>query len=88
MATAKFDTNHKFVRVLDTRPNGMIEFEFAIGEPEVFVELIMPRPAFEEFCTANAVTFLTGPHPTGSDAEADGSDFEWTLREATHQRFR
>lgn len=88
MATAKFDTNQKFVRVLETRPNGMVEFEFAIGEPEIFVELIMPKAAFEEFCKSNAVTFLDLPHPHAADPEADGSDFDWTLREATHQRFR
>lgn len=88
MATAQFDTNRKYVRVLETRANGMVEFEFAIGEPEIFAELIMPKAAFEEFCKSNAVTFLSGAHPVSADRDADGSDFDWTLREATHQRFR
>lgn len=88
MATTQFDTNQKYVRVLETRPNGMVEFEFAIGEPEIFVELIMPRKAFEEFCKSNGVTFLDLPHPHGANPDGDGSDFDWTLREATHQRFR
>jgi phenol hydroxylase P0 protein len=53
-----FDTTHKFVRVIEAREGGLIEFEFAIGEPELFVELIMPAHAFVEFCEANQVTVL------------------------------
>jgi len=78
MTGSHFDTNKKFVRVLETNRAGMVEFEFAIGEPELFVELIMPEPAFEEFCRTNAVTFITGEH--GS------TDMDWRLRDATRQR--
>lgn len=49
----------KFVRVRRRRDNGLVEFDFAIGTPEVFVELIMPDAAFDEFCRANAVVDLT-----------------------------
>lgn len=52
------DVSRKFVRVLQTRPNGLVEFEFSIGWPELAVELMLPRPAFEAFCQANHVQRL------------------------------
>ncbi len=56
----------KFVRVRRRRDNGLVEFDFAIGTPEVFVELMMPDAAFDEFCRTNAVVDLTGqPGPDG-----------------------
>jgi phenol hydroxylase P0 protein len=49
------DTSLRFVRVTERRPDGLVAFEFAIGWPELAVELLLPAPAFEEFCTANRV---------------------------------
>jgi phenol hydroxylase P0 protein len=72
------DTARRFVRVSDQRANGFIEFEFAIGEPDVFVELILSRQAFDEFCAANAVEMLP-PRPAG---EAK-SDWDWRLADVT-----
>jgi hypothetical protein len=40
------------------RPDGFIEFEFAIGDPELAVELMLPESAFHEFCLANEVIVL------------------------------
>lgn len=85
MGTHTFDTTRKFVRVIETRDNGMVEFEFAIGEPELFVELLLPQPAFAEFCATNAVTLL-GNAIANPDAEA--AQWDWNLRQATHQRFK
>lgn len=81
-----FDTTRKFVRVIETRANGMVEFEFAIGEPELFVELLLPATAFAEFCAANAVTMLGVA--TAPDAGSDAAQWQWNLRQATHQRFK
>ena len=38
-----------FVRIRQTRGR-FVEFEFAIGSPDIAVELIMPREMFDEFC--------------------------------------
>jgi len=38
--------------------NGLIEFDFAIGWPELNVELLLPPTAFNAFCAANKVEFL------------------------------
>lgn len=88
MAETKFDITRKFVRVMRTLPNGLIEFEFAIGDPDVAAELVMPKAAFEEFCASNQVEMLTSGVPASFDAEAADADFHWNLHQATHQRFR
>ncbi|MDO9143331.1 phenol hydroxylase subunit [Rhodoferax sp.] len=52
------DIKHKFVRVREVRPDGLVCFEFAIGWPELFVELMLPQPAFDDFCVQNQVQLL------------------------------
>lgn len=80
---ATMDTTRRFVRLSGERPNGFVEFEFAIGEPEIFVEMILPRPAFAEFCAANRVEMLPPRDP-----EAPQGDWDWRLADATHTRFK
>lgn len=52
------DTSRRFVRVTGQRPDGLVAFEFSIGWPELAVELLLPAPAFDEFCAANRVRRL------------------------------
>ena len=52
------DTSRRFVRVLDVRRDGLVAFEFAIGWPELSVELLLPNAAFAEFCSRNQVQRL------------------------------
>lgn len=77
------DTTRRFVRVSGERPDGFIEFEFAIGEPDVFTELILGREAFARFCADNRAEVLPPRDP-----EAVQSDWDWRLSDATHTRFR
>ncbi len=59
-----FDTTKKFVRVIEERSDGFVEFAFAIGDPELEVELLMYASAFEEFCTINQVVMIdSDEHP-------------------------
>ena len=46
------------VRVTGER-NGIIEFEYGVGDLSLALELMLPPPAFEEFCRANAVEIVT-----------------------------
>lgn len=57
-AATTVDTRLRFVRVLEQRADGLVAFEFAIGWPELAVELLLPATAFEEFCAANRVQRL------------------------------
>jgi phenol hydroxylase P0 protein len=72
------DTARRFVRLSKERANGFVEFEFAIGEPEVFAELILSRQAFDEFCAANAVEVL--PSRPAGEVHAD---WDWRLSDVT-----
>ncbi|NMM38388.1 MAG: phenol hydroxylase [Glaciimonas sp.] len=85
-----FDTTHKYVRVVEIRQDGMVGFEFAIGEPELFVELMMPAAAFKDFCEVNQVALLA-PATAQNASDPEGkqhNDWDWSLRKATHQRFK
>ena len=78
VATPSLDTTRRFVRFSSERPNGFVEFEFAIGEPEVFVEMLLSPAAFTEFCATNQVDMLP---PRDPDAVPD--DWDWRLADAT-----
>lgn len=52
------DTSLRYVRVLERRADGLVSFEFSIGWPELVVELMLPGPAFEDFCANNRVQRL------------------------------
>jgi hypothetical protein len=44
-----------FVRVIGIRRRRFVEFEYMVGDPDLNVELIMPIPAFTEFCEQQKV---------------------------------
>lgn len=83
--TPAIDVNRKFVRLIEERADGLVEFEFAIGEPELFVEMLLPAAAYQAFCAHNAVTRLP---PRGTPSPGADSEWNWSLHQATHQRFR
>jgi hypothetical protein len=60
MTPSPFNPDKKFVRIIQTHATGLVEFEFAVGEPELFVELLMAQSAFEEFCATHGVTPTQG----------------------------
>ena len=60
------DVSKRFVRVLKRRGNGLVEFEFSIGWPELAVELMLPHQDFDAFCQKHQVRRLDAatPEPT------------------------
>ena len=48
-ADGRFDATKRYYRLRQVRDDGHVEFEFAIGEPDLSVELILPRAAFDDF---------------------------------------
>ena len=86
MLPANLDTRQRWVRVTGERAGGFIEFDFAIGEPDLTVEMILTPEAFAEFCAANQVEMLPPRNPdTGAD---EPNDWHWSLADATQTRFR
>ncbi|MBD3654947.1 phenol hydroxylase subunit [Marinobacter sp.] len=83
---AHLDTERRFVRITGERADGFVEFDFAVGEPELFVEMILSRPAFDEFCEMNRVQTMGPAEDTGPEDRM--ADFAWSLRDATGKRFR
>ncbi len=81
-----FDPSRRFVRVRRVRDDGFVEFEFAIGDPDMFVEMILPQQALAGFCDANDVVLLEDLPPS-ADAATE-AERPWTLDDATQRRFR
>jgi phenol/toluene 2-monooxygenase (NADH) P0/A0 len=53
-----FDTERRFVHVKKRHENGLVQFEFSIGTPDFSVELMLPQPAFDEFCARHQAVFV------------------------------
>lgn len=69
------DTSRRYVRVTEERADGLVAFDFSIGWPELSVELMLPRAAFDEFCATNHVVRLEpradAPTPVDNPEETD-----------------
>lgn len=76
----QLDCSQKFVRVSGIRNNQFVEFDFAIGDPELFVEMILPIAAFNEFCEQNQVTLL---EPETPDGQVEFEKLQWRLGKVT-----
>lgn len=66
------DLSRKYVRVLRESADGLVAFEFAIGWPDLAVELAMPRAMFDEFCRRQQVQRL--PDDAAPPALGDTGD--------------
>ncbi|MCB1755203.1 MAG: phenol hydroxylase [Gammaproteobacteria bacterium] len=49
----------RYVRVTHVRPDRLVEFEFSIDDPTLYVELVLPYPQFRLFCQKNKTRELT-----------------------------
>ena len=52
-------TQTRYVRITSRDRPGFVEFNFSIGDPSLYLEMILPVGAFNEFCSSNKVTYLT-----------------------------
>lgn len=48
-----------WVRVQRLRDDGFVEFDFALGDPGLSVDLILPQAAFNAFCATHQVRPFT-----------------------------
>lgn len=49
----------KYVHITNVNKDQLIEFDFAIDDPCMYVELALPKKQFDEFCQTNKVIHLT-----------------------------
>lgn len=47
-----------YVRVTGTARAGYVEFQYAIGDPSLHLDMILPHAAFAEFCARHKVVRL------------------------------
>jgi len=60
----------RYVRLREQRDDGFVIFDFAIGDPGLSCELIMPMAAYQEFCASNHVVHLTDAEGQQIDVDA------------------
>ncbi|MFW1689867.1 phenol hydroxylase subunit [Acinetobacter ursingii] len=61
----------KYIRIKGDRHAKFVEFDFAINDPTLFVELVLPQQAFEDFCRINQVVEMTEQQQQLNDALED-----------------
>ena len=77
--TRPVDDIKKYIRVRNIIRNEFVEFDFAINDPLLFVELILPTEAFNRFCVENSIIELTEEQCQSIDIEME----KWRYGEET-----
>lgn len=60
-----------FVRVTNGNRHGFVEFQFALGTPDLYLEMTLPPAAFREFCAQHRAIHLP---PEFADTQTRPSD--------------
>lgn len=63
----------RFVRVTGIRHNRFVEFDFSIGDPTLYVELMLPFEQFKQFCIRQQAVELTPEQ----QAQVDYDRLKW-----------
>lgn len=79
--TTSFEQMPRYVRVRSDPNANFVEFDFAIGYPDLFVELVMPPAAFESFCANNRVSHMDATMAAAVDADME----KWRYGECRNQ---
>ncbi len=70
-ATADFSSLKRYVRIRDVIDDKFVEFDFAIGDPSLYVELVLPKAAFDAFCKHNKAEMMTEEQAAAVDADME-----------------
>jgi len=68
-ANLSFEQMPRYVRVRSEPDAAFVEFDFAIGYPDLFVELVLPKTAFASFCASNRVRHMDAAMAAAVDAD-------------------
>jgi phenol hydroxylase P0 protein len=61
----------KYIRVTGDLNAKFVEFDFAIHDPTLYVELVLPQDAFQKFCQTNEVVEMNEEQKALNDAEEE-----------------
>ncbi len=67
----QFSDLTRYVRVRRVVTDQFIEFDFAIDDPSLYVEMILPKPAFAAFCQHNKVVMMTDEQAAAVDEDME-----------------
>tara|TARA_R110002094_G_scaffold7544_2_gene16900 strand:+ start:438 stop:689 length:252 start_codon:yes stop_codon:yes gene_type:complete len=76
-----FNELTRYIRVRSAPEDRFVEFDFAIGHPELFVELVLPREAFRIFCEHNNVVHMD----SDMIRQIDEDMIKWRFGEKGHR---
>jgi phenol/toluene 2-monooxygenase (NADH) P0/A0 len=68
-AKRAFDVSRHYVRFRELRDDGYVLFDFAIGDPDLTVELTLPLAGYLAFCRERSVVYLTRDSAKAIDFE-------------------
>lgn len=77
----RFDDLTRYIRVRSAPEDKFVEFDFALGHPELFVELVLPRDAFDIFCKHNNVVHMNSE----MIRQVDKDMVKWRFGEKGHR---
>lgn len=49
----------RYVRVTNVDHHGFVEFQFSVDDPNLYLEMTLPKSAFDEFCREHNAHHLT-----------------------------
>ncbi len=68
--SARDDAPRHYVRVTRADHHGYTEFQFSIGDPDLYLDMTLPPAAFAEFCARHRVVHLTSAQAEAVDVAA------------------
>lgn len=69
--TPSINSLTKYIRIRSEEDSKFVMFDFAIGDPALFVELVLPPDSFKEFCTINKVIHMSPEQMAANDNDED-----------------
>ena len=63
------DRAPRFVRATNENRKGFVEFQFSIGDPDLYIEILLPHRAFAAFCEEHEVQYLDEDAARAVDAK-------------------
>lgn len=82
---ALIDYDWRAIRIAEVRADGFVAFDFFVGDPDIYAEMVLPLDAFHEFCAAQGVE-PTGPEDSASAADGLGFSLRDAIAHAANNR--
>lgn len=79
---AAIDQTTRYVRETGRVADRFVEFQFSIGDPTLYLEMILPEAAFHEFCAVQRAVRLTPEQ----GAHVDADRLKWRENQALSTR--